>query len=128
MQKSEENFETLQLVAECHSMNRNKSLIKRRPVVPEKNTKNWEIFETLQVVAEYHSMNKNQSLIKIRPVVPQKNAKKLRNFRNFAISCRLPWHEQKLKFDQDKTSSSSEKCKKVMKILKLCKWLQSATV
>ena len=32
--KSEENFETLQLTVECHSMNKNQSLKKIRPVVP----------------------------------------------------------------------------------------------
>ena len=91
--------------------------------------KDEEDFETLQLAAECHSMNKNQSLIKIRPVVPQKKCKKkLRNFLNFPPSgCRVPQHEQKSKFDQDKTSSSSEKCKKVKKILKLCNCLQSTT-
>ena len=61
---------------------------------------------------------KNQSLIKIK-VVPGKNAKKVRKFWNFTIGCRVPQHEQKSKFDQDQTSSSWEKCKKVKKILKL---------
>ena len=39
MQKCEENFETLQLAAECHSMNKNQSLIKIRPVVPKEMPK-----------------------------------------------------------------------------------------
>ena len=76
---------TLQLAAEWHSRNKNQSLIKIRPGVPEKNAKNGEICETLQLAAECHSMNKNQCLMK--------------------------------------TSSSSDKCKKVKKILKLCNWL-----
>ena len=62
-----------------------------------------------------------------RPVVLQKNAKKWRKFWNFTIGCRVPQHEQKSKFDQDQTSSSWEKCKKVKKIVKLCNWLQNAT-
>ena len=105
MQKKWENFETLQLAveyhsinknqrfdqdqtssswekckkvkkiwklwaAEYHSMNKNQSLIKIRPVVPEKNAKSEENFETLQLAAECHSINKNQSLIKMKPVVP----------------------------------------------------------
>ena len=149
MQKSEGNLETLQVAAECHSMNKNQSLIKIRPVVPEKNAKKWENFETLQLVAQCHSMNKNQSLIKIRPVVPEKNAKKWRKFGNIASGCRLAQHKQNWKTYQDhpvvpknnakkweicetlqlavecnsmnknqclmKTSSSSEKCKKVRK-------------
>ena len=59
---SKKIWETLQLAAECHSINKNQSLIKIKPVVPEKNAKNWENFETLQLAAECHSMNKNQSL------------------------------------------------------------------
>ena len=39
--KSEQNFETLQLTAECLGINKNQSLIKIRTVVPEKNAKNW---------------------------------------------------------------------------------------
>ena len=101
MQKSEGNLETLQVAAECHSMNKNQSLIKIRPVVPEKNAKKWENFETLQLVAQCHSMNKNQRLIKIRPVVPEKNAKKWRKFGNIASGCRMPQHEQKSMFDED---------------------------
>ena len=58
MQKKWENFETLHLVAECHSINKNQSLIKIRPVVPEKSAKNWEICETLQLAAECHSIKK----------------------------------------------------------------------
>ena len=42
MPKSEENLETLQLAAECHSINKNQSLIKMKPVVPQKNAKKWE--------------------------------------------------------------------------------------
>ena len=38
MQKSEENLETLQVAAECHSMNKNQSLMKMKPVV-QKNAK-----------------------------------------------------------------------------------------
>ena len=70
MQKSEENLETLQLAAECYGINKYKSLIKIRPVVPEKNAKKWENLETLQLAAECHSINKYKSFIKIRPVVP----------------------------------------------------------
>ena len=125
--KSEENFETLQLAAEYHSMNKNQSLIKIRPVVPEKNAKKWENFETLQLAAECHSINKNQSLIKIRPVVPEKNAKKWRKFGNIVSGCRVSQHKQKSKFDQDESSSSREKCQKLRKFVKLCTWLQNAT-
>ena len=100
------NFETLQLAVEWHSINKNQSLIKIRPVVPEKNAKSEENFETLQLAAECHSRNKNQSLIKIRPVVPEKNAKKWRKFGNVAIGCRVPQHKQKSMFYQDQTSSS----------------------
>ena len=74
MQKSEGNLETLQVAAECHSMNKNQSLIKIRPVVPQKNAKKWENFETLQLAAECHNINKNQRFIKIKPVVPKNNA------------------------------------------------------
>ena len=49
------------------------------------------------------------------------------NFGNIASGCRVPQHEQKSMFDEDQTSSSSEKCKKVKEIWKHCKWLQSAT-
>ena len=84
MQKSEENFETLQLAAECYDINKNQSFIKIKPVVPEKNAKSEENLETLELAAEWHSMNKNQSLIKIRPVVPEKNTKKWRKFGNLA--------------------------------------------
>ena len=55
--------------------NKNQSLIKIRPVVPEKNGKKWEICETLQMAAEWHSINKNQRFIKMKPVVPYKNGK-----------------------------------------------------
>ena len=44
MPKSEENLETLQLATECHSINKNQSLIKIRKVVPEKNAKYWVTF------------------------------------------------------------------------------------
>ena len=56
------NLETLQVAAECYSMNKNQSLIKIKPVVPGKNVRNWENCETLQLAAEWHSINKNQRL------------------------------------------------------------------
>ena len=74
-------------------------------------------------------MNKNQSLMK-RPVVPEKKMQKMQKsekFWNFTIGCRVPQHKQKSKFDQDQTSSSWEKCKKLRKFVKLCNWLQNAT-
>ena len=89
-----------------------------------KMQKTEENFETLQLAVEFHSMDKNQSLIKIRPVVPEKNAKKWRKFGNVANGCKVPEHKQKSKIDQDQTSSSLEKCKKVKKI---CETLQLAT-
>ena len=73
--KKWENFESLQLAAECHSMNKNQSFTKIRPEVPKKMPKSEKICETLQLAAECHSMNKNKSLIKIKPVVPGKIAK-----------------------------------------------------
>ena len=141
--KKWENFETLQLAAECHSINKNQRFIKIKPVVPEKNAKSenfaigcrtafkvyqdqpvvpeknakkWRKFWNFTIAAECHSMNKNQSLMKIKPVVPEKNAKKWRKFGNFTIGCRVPQHKQKSKFDQDETSSSWEKCKKLRKL------------
>ena len=111
--KKWENFETLQLAAESYGINKNQSLIKIKPVVREKNAKSEENFETLQLAAEYYGLNKNQSLIKIKPVVPEKIAKKWKKFGNFTIGCRVTQHEQKSKFDQDQTSSSWEKYKKL---------------
>ena len=111
--KKWENLETLQVTAECHSMNKNQSLIKIRPVVPEKNAKNWENFETLQLVAECHSINKNQSLIKIKPVVPGKNAKNWENCETLHLAAEC--HSMNKNQCLMKTSSSSEKCKKVRK-------------
>ena len=84
-------------------------------------------FWNLQLAAEWDSINKSQSLIKITPIVPEKYAKKWRKFQNFTIGCRVLWHKQKSKFDQDQTSSSWEKCQKVKKIWKLYSWLQSGT-
>ena len=52
--------ETLQLAVECHSINKNQSLIKIRPVVPEKNAKKWETFETLQLACRV-SQHKQKS-------------------------------------------------------------------
>ena len=101
MSKKWENFETLQLAPECHSINKNQSLIKIKSVVPMKNAKNSEICETLQLAAECHSINKNQSLIKIKSVVHRQKWQKLRNSWNFATVCRMPQHEQKSKFDED---------------------------
>ena len=40
----QKNWETLQLAAEYHSMNKNQSLIKMKPVVPGKNAKMWRKF------------------------------------------------------------------------------------
>ena len=68
------------------SINKNQNLIKIRPVVPEKNAKNWETFKTLQLLAECHSINKNQSFIKIKPVVPEKNAKSEENFETLQLA------------------------------------------
>ena len=51
MPKSEENFETLELATEWHSMNKNQSLIKIRPVVPEKNTKKCRKFGNMAAKA-----------------------------------------------------------------------------
>ena len=109
--KKWENFETLQIAAECHSINRNQSLIKIRPVVPKKNAKNWEICKTLQLAAECHSLNKNQCLMKTSS--SSEKCKKVRKFWNFTNSCRVPQHKQKSKFDQNQTSSSWEKCQKL---------------
>ena len=69
--KKWENFETLQLAAECQSINKNQSLIKNKPVVPEKYSKKWWKFGNI-ASAECHIINKNQCLIKIKPVVPGK--------------------------------------------------------
>ena len=73
MQKSEGNLGTLQVAAECHSMNKNQCLMKTSS--SSENAKKWENFETLQLAAECQSMNKNQSFIKIRPEVPKKMPK-----------------------------------------------------
>ena len=45
--KKWKNFETLQLAAEWHSINKNQSLMKIKPIVPEKNAKSEENFESL---------------------------------------------------------------------------------
>ena len=42
MPKSEENFETLQLAADDYGLNKNQSLMKIKPVVPERNAKSEE--------------------------------------------------------------------------------------
>ena len=63
------------MAAEWHSINKNKSLIKITPIVPEKYAKSEENLETLQLAVECHSINKNQRFIKIKPVVPEKNGK-----------------------------------------------------
>ena len=116
MQKSEKILKLYNWLQNAIAANKNQSLIKIRPVVPEKNAKKWENFETLQLAAECHSINKNQRFIKIKPVVPEKNGKsEVPKFWNFTIGCRMPQHKQKSKFDQDQTSSSWEKCKKVKK-------------
>ena len=75
MQKSEENFKTLQLAVECHSMNKNQSLIKMKPVVPEKNAKKWSNFGNFASGCRMPQHKKKQRFIKIKPVVPEKNAK-----------------------------------------------------
>ena len=109
--KKWENFETLQLAAEWHSINKIQRFIKIKPEVPKNNAKNWE---TLQLAAEWHhSMNKNQSLIKIKPVVPEKNAKnwEICETLQLAAECHSMNKNQCLM----KTSSSSEKCKNVRK-------------
>ena len=159
--KNWENFETLQLAAECQSMNKNQCLMKTSSSSEKckKVMKFWNFtigcrvtqhkqkskldqgqtssslekckilrnFWNLQLAAEWDSINKSQSLIKITPIVPEKYAKKWRKFQNFTIGCRVLWHKQKSKFDQDQTSSSWEKCQKVKKIWKLYSWLQSGT-
>ena len=112
MPKTWEICETLQLAAECHSINKNQSLIKIRPVVPEKNAKNWENFETLQLAAEWLQHEQKSKIYQDETSRSYEQCKKLRNF---ATGCRVPQHEQKSKFDQDQTSSSWEKCKKVRK-------------
>ena len=61
MQKSEENFKTLQLAAECYGINKNQSLIKIKPVVPEKNAKKWRKFGNFTVgcrVAQHKQKSK----------------------------------------------------------------------
>ena len=83
-------------------------MIKIKPVVPEKNVKHEQNLETLQLAAKCLGINKNQCLIKIRPVVPEKNKKIEENLETWK-----PKHKQKSKFDQDQTSSSWEKCKKL---------------
>ena len=106
-----ENFETLQLAVEWHSMNKNQRFIKIKPVDPMSNAKNWE---TLQLAAVCHSMNKNQCLMKTSS--SSEKCKKVTKFGNIASGCRVLQHEQKSKFDQDQTSSSWEKCQKLRKL------------
>ena len=101
------------MAVECQSINKNQSLIKIRPVVPEKNAKNWETFKTLQLLAECHSINKNQSLIKIKPVVPEINGKNWEICETLQLS--VECHSMNKNQCLMKTSSSSEKCKKVRK-------------
>ena len=72
MQKSEGNLETLQVAAECHSMNKNQCLMKTSS--SSEKCKKVRKFETLQLAAECHNINKNQRFIKIKPVVPKNNA------------------------------------------------------
>ena len=123
--KKWENFESLQLAAECQSMNKNQSFIKIRPEVPKKMPKSENICETLQLAAEYHSIKQKSKFDQDQTSSTWENCQKLRNLWNFATGCRMPQHEQKSSWM--KTSSSSEKCKKSKKILKLYNWLQSDT-
>ena len=75
--------------------------------------KSEENLETLQLAAEWNSINKNQSLIKIKPVVPGKNAKNWENCETLQLAAEC--HSMNKNQCLMKTSSSSEKCKKVRK-------------
>ena len=76
-----ENFETLQLTAECQSINKNQRFDQDQTSSYYRTMqKTEENFETDNWLQSATAWNKNQSLIKIRPVVPEKNAKKWENF------------------------------------------------
>ena len=121
--KKWKNFETLQLAAECHSINKNQRFIKIKPVVPKNNAKNWE---TLQLAAECHSMNKNQCLMK--PVVLQKNAKKWKNFETLQLAAECHSINKNQSLIKIKPVVPEKNAKKwSRKFVKLCNWLQNAT-
>ena len=120
-------FETLQLVAQCHSMNKNQSLIKIRPVVPEKNAKKCRKFGNIASGCRMSQHKQKSKFNQDETSSSREKSQKLRKLWNFAPGCRMPQHEQKWIFDEDQTSTSWKKYKNVKKILKVYNWLQNAT-
>ena len=99
--KKWENFETLQLAAECQSINKNQSLIKIKPVVPEKYAKKWRKFEN--IASDCRVLHHTQKSKFDQDVTSSswEKCQKLRNLWNFTTGCRMPQHEQKSKLDED---------------------------
>ena len=111
--KKWENFETLQLAAEWHSINKNQSLIKITPIVPEKYAKKWRKFGNIASGCRLPQHKQNSKIYQDHPVVPKNNAKnwEICETLKLAAECHSMNKNQCLM----KTSSSSEKCKKVRK-------------
>ena len=86
--KKWENLETLQLAAEGHSINKNQSLIKIKPVFSVKIAKTEKFVKLCNWLQNATAWTK----IKVgwRPVVLQKNAKKWENFETLQLAAE--WH------------------------------------
>ena len=122
MQKNWEICETLHLAAECHSMNKNQSLMKT-----SSSSEKWKIVRKFWNFTIGCRVAQHEQKSKIYQDQTSRSYEQCKKLRNFATGCRVPQHEQKSTFNQDQTSSSWEKCKKSEKILKLYNWLQSGT-
>ena len=111
--KKWENFENLQLAAECHSINKNQSLMKIKPVVPEKNAKKWRKFGN---IASGCRVPQHKQKSKFDQDETSSSWEKCQNWEicetlQLAAECHSMNKNQCLM----KTSSSLEKCKKVKK-------------
>ena len=111
--KNWENCETLHLVAECHSTNKNEYLMKIKPVLPEKNTKMWRKFWKFTIGCRMPQREQKSKFHQDKTRSYWENGRMLENFETLQLAAEC--HRMNKNQSWMKTSSSSEKCKKVMK-------------
>ena len=87
----------------------------------QKCEENFERFTIGCRVPQHETKIKDSS--RSRPVVSEKKGKRWENFEALQLAAECHSINKNQRFDQDQTSSSWEKCKKVKKILKLYNWL-----
>ena len=96
-----ENFETLQLAVEWHSMKQKSNIYQDQTSSSWEKCKNVRKFWNFTIGSRVPQHKQKSKLDQDQISSSHEKCQKLRNLWNFATACRMPQHEQKSKFDED---------------------------